>query len=175
LLDTGGMDMAILFRYRKPKGADETLLATAGTYLVSQPGDPLTQGDTIDFSRLAGLRLVLPRRPAHWRSVLDETARSQGFALQAEVEADSLGVQKQLPAHTPQLYALLGSFSIEDEVRAGHLQAARVVNPDLRRHVTLALPKQGQLTPASKIVSRLIKEAVEPWGRSQADGATTSD
>ncbi len=164
LLDMGSVDMAILFRYQKPTGADEKLLAVAGTYLVSRPGDPLTLGDTFDFTRLAGLRLVLPRRPAHWRAVLDETARSKGFVLQAEVEADSLRVQKELVAHTPGLYSLLGPFSIDAELRAGRLQASRVVNPDLRRHVTLALPKQGQLTPASKIVARMLRETVEGWG-----------
>ncbi|MBW0169477.1 MAG: LysR family transcriptional regulator [Hydrogenophaga sp.] len=164
LLDMGSVDMAILFRYQKPTGADEKLLAVAGTYLVSRPGDALTQGETFDFTRLAGLRLVLPRRPAHWRAVLDETARSKGFVLQAEVEADSLRVQKELVAHTPGLYSLLGPFSIDAELRAGRLQASRVVNPDLRRHVTLALPKQGQLTPASKIVARMLRETVEGWG-----------
>lgn len=164
LLDMGSVDMAILFRYQKPTSADEQLLAVAGTYLVSRPGDPLTQHESVEFARLAGLRLVLPRRPAHWRAVLDETARSKGFVLQAEVEADSLRVQKELVAHTPGLYSLLGPFSIDAELRAGRLRASRVVNPDLRRHVTLALPKQGQLTPASKIVARMLRETVEGWG-----------
>lgn len=164
LLDTGAVDMAVLFRYQKPSSHDEHLLATAGTFLVSRPGDPLTRNETTDFTRLEGLRLVLPRRPAHWRAVLDETARSKGFTLQAEVEADSLKVQKQLVAHTPGLYSLLGSFSIADELRAGQLQVSRVVAPDLKRHVTLALPKQGQLTAASRVVSRLIRETVAGWG-----------
>jgi DNA-binding transcriptional LysR family regulator len=164
LLDTGGVDMAVLFRFRKPSGADEKLLATAGTYLVSMPGDRLTRDGTVDFARLEGLRLVLPRRPSHWRAVLDETARSKGFALQAVVEADSLRVQKELVAHSPALYAVLGPFSMAEELRAGALQAARIVSPDLRRYVTLALPKQGQLTQAAKVVARLIGETDHPWG-----------
>jgi DNA-binding transcriptional LysR family regulator len=164
LLDTGSVDMAVLFRYQKPTSADEHLLATVGTYLVSRVGDPLTRGETVDFHKLEGLRLVLPRRPAHWRSVLDETARGKGFTLQAEVQADSLGVQKELVAHTDHLYSLLGPFSIADELRSGRLQAARIVNPDCRRHVTLSLPKQGQLTSASKIVAQLIRQTIESWG-----------
>lgn len=171
LLDTGSVDMAVLFRYQKPAGPDEKLLATVGTYLVSRPGDPLTRNETVDFSKLDGLRLVLPRRPAHWRSVLDETARGKGFTLQADVEADSLRVQKELVAHTEHLYSLLGPFSIADELRSGRLQASRVVNPDCRRHVTLSLPKQGQLTPASKIVARLIEETVESWGNQLSEPA----
>lgn len=163
MLDSGSVDMAILFRFDKPHTPDETLLATAGTLLVSSPGLPLTQGETVEFRKLEGVPLVLPRRPAHWRAILDEAARSKGFSLNAVVEADSLTVQKELTAESQRLYALLGPFSVNKEIRAGRLQAARLVNPDLKRYVTLARPKQGQLTKASRIVSDLIREIVQEW------------
>ncbi len=163
LLDTGAVDMAILFRYEKPTGSDETLLSTANTYLVSCPGLSLTYSDTVDFKRLEGLPLVLPRRPSYWRSILDETAKSKGFSLMAEVEADSLRVQKEIIASNPHMYALLGPFSVDDELRTGKLQAAKVIAPDLKRYVTLAHPKQGYFTQASRIVSQLIKETVASW------------
>lgn len=163
MLDSGSVDMALLFRFDKPRNPDETLLATASTYLVSRPGLSLTHADTVEFRRLEGLPLVLPRRPAHWRSILDETAKSKGFHLQAAVEADSLNVQKELVADNPHLYALLGPFSVHQELRMGKLQAAKVIAPDLKRYVTLAHAKQGQLTPAIRIVSQLIKEAGAAW------------
>lgn len=163
MLDSGSVDMAILFRYDKPKNPDETLLTTASTYLVSRPGLSLTHADTVEFRRLEGLPLVLPRRPAHWRSILDETAKSKGFHLQATLEADSLRVQKELIAENPHLYALLGPFSVDQELRSGKLQAAKIIGPDLKRYVTLAHPKHGLLTQASRIVSRLIKETVVEW------------
>ena len=163
LLDTGAVDMAILFRYEKPSGNDETLLATASTYLVSSPGLSLTYNTNIDFKRLEGLPLVLPRRPSHWRSILDETARSKGFSLLSEVEADSLRVQKEIIASNPHMYALLGPFSIDEELRMGRLQAAKITGPDLKRFVTLAHPKQGQFTQACRIVSKLIKDTVIEW------------
>ena len=163
LLDTGSVDMAILFRYDKPASQDEVLLSTAHTYLVSSPGLSLTYGDSVDFKRLEGLPLVLPRRPSHWRSILDETAKGKGFSLTSEVEADSLRVQKEIVAANPHMYALLGPFSIDEELRLGRLQAAKVVNPDIKRYVTLAHPQQGHFTPASRIVSNLIKETVSGW------------
>lgn len=163
LLDTGAVDMAILFRYEKPSGNDETLLATASTYLVSSPGLSLTYNTNVDFKRLEGLPLVLPRRPSHWRSILDETARSKGFSLLSEVEADSLRVQKEIIASNPHMYALLGPFSIDEELRMGRLQAAKITGPDLKRFVTLAHPKQGQFTQACRIVSKLIKDTVIEW------------
>ena len=163
MLDSGSVDMAILFRYDKPNNPDETLLATASTYLVSAPGLPLADAETVDFRRLEGLPLVLPRRPAHWRSILDEAAKSKGFHLQAALEADSLRVQKEVIAENPLLYALLGPFSVGQEVQTGKLQAAKITGPDLKRYVTLAHPKQGQLTQASRIVSHLIRETVISW------------
>lgn len=163
MLDAGSVDMAILFRYDNPTASDETLLVMASTYLVSSPGLSLTHGDTVEFKRLEGLPLVLPRRPAHWRALLDEMARSKGFQLEAAVEADSLTMQKELVASNKHLYALLGPFSVSQELRLGRLQAAKVVAPDLKRYVTLARPKQGQLTQASRIVSNLITDTVKSW------------
>ena len=122
-----------------------------------------TRAETVDFKRLEGLPLVLPRRPAHWRAILDQTARSKGFAFDVAVEADSLTLQKQLIAEHPHLFALLGPFSVSKELQSGQLQAARVVAPDLKRYVTLARPKQGQLTQASQIVWQLITRTVRAW------------
>ncbi len=163
LLDTGSVDMAILFRYEKPSGSDEVLLATANTYLVSSPGLALTNNETVEFKKLDGLPLVLPLRPSHWRSILDETARSKGFALTTAFEADSLRAQKQIVASNPQLYALLGPFAVAEEVRAGKLQIAKVVGPDLKRYVTLAMPKQGHITQASRVVAKTIREILSSW------------
>lgn len=174
MLDSAQVDMAILFRYDKPRGDGETLLATANTYLVSGPQGVLTRAETVDFARLQDLPLVLPRRPAHWRAVLDETARSKGFQLQGVIEADSLRVQKEVLLTHPHLYALLGPNAFDEEARRGRLRAAKVVAPDLRRYVTLALPRQGQITQASRIVARCIEETAKAWGGLSHDPTTAT-
>jgi LysR family transcriptional regulator, nitrogen assimilation regulatory protein len=163
-LDTGAVDLAILFRFQRPSAREERLLCVAHTYLVSAPGDALTAQASLAFARLQGLRLVLPRRPSHWRNALDESARSLGFKLEPVAEADSLTVQKELVAHTPGLYSILGPFSIAAELRAGSLQATQLVRPDLSRHVTLAFPKQGKLSPACRVVAEIVQELVSSWG-----------
>lgn len=163
LLDLGSVDLAILFRYEKPRNTDEVLLATAGTYLITNPQSALGWQDTVDFKQLADLPLVLPRKGSHWRSILDETARSKGFQFRVEVEADSLTVQKEVVATHPHVFALLGPFSVNEELGSGRLRAVKVVNPDLKRYVTLARTKQGYNTQASKIVAELIQESVIAW------------
>lgn len=164
MLDSGVVDLAILFRFHRPSGREEKLLSVAHSYLVSRPGDALTSEPTVNFSRLAGLRLVLPRRPSHWRNALDETARSLGFKLEPVVEADSLTVQKELVARTPQLYSVLGPYTITPELQRGELQASKLVKPDLCRHVTLAFPKQGKLSPPCRVVADAVQQLVESWG-----------
>ena len=165
MLDSGAVDLAILFRFHRPSGRDERLLCVAHTYLVSAPGDPLTREPTLNFSRLAGLRLVLPRRPSHWRNALDETARSLGFKLEPVAEADSLTVQKELVARRPR--PLFDARPLLGGGRAAQrpLQASKLVRPDLSRHVTLALPKQGKLSPACRVVAETVQHLVASWGR----------
>jgi DNA-binding transcriptional LysR family regulator len=164
MLDSGAVDMAIVFRFNRPSGREEKLLSVVHTYLIAAPGDQLTQGPTVHFSRLSGLRLVLPRRPSHWRNALDEAARSLGFTLVPVAEVDSLTMQKELVAHTPGLYSMLGPYSITEELKSGRLQASKLVKPDLFRHVTLAFPKQGKHSPACRMVAEIIQQLVGAWG-----------
>ncbi|MDQ0016758.1 DNA-binding transcriptional LysR family regulator [Variovorax boronicumulans] len=171
MLDTGVVDMAILFRFNRPSGREEKLLSVAHTYLVSAPGDEITREATVNFSRLSGLKLVLPRRPSHWREALDEAARSLGFKLASVAEADSLTVQKELVAQTPGLYSVLGPYSITAELQSGRLQASKLVKPDLLRHVTLAFPKQGKLSPACRVVAEIVQQLVESWGNELTEPA----
>ena len=79
MLDTGAVDLAILFRFRSPSGREEKLLCVANTYLISAPGDELTRGPTVNFvgwrvcdwssrgSRAIGGRHSMKRRAA-WAS-----------------------------------------------------------------------------------------------------------
>ena len=175
MLDTGAVDIAILFRFNRPSGREEKLLSVAHTYLVSAPGDEITQEQTVNFSRLSGLRLVLPRRPSHWRNALDEAARSLGFKLVPIAEADSLTVQKELVANTPGLYSVLGPYSVTAELQSGRLQASKLVKPDLYRHVTLALPKQGKLSPACRVVAEIVQELIESWGNQLTEPTPETD
>jgi hypothetical protein len=73
-------------------------------------------------------------------------------------------VQKEIIANNPHMYALLGPFSVNEELRQGRLQSAKVIAPDLKRYVTLAMPKQGHITQASKTVAEMIKSTVVGWG-----------
>lgn len=156
LLESGAVDLAILFRYEKSSRGDEQHLATVDTFLVGAAKDELTRSATTPFSRLDRLPLVLPSRPSPWRHLLDEVSTRKGVELVVVMEADSVSVQKELAAKG-RVYTVLGPYAMMEDVRAGRLQASRIVNPDLKRFVTLAMPKKGPLTLACKAVAQLIQ------------------
>ena len=62
-LSNGRIDIAIRFRYSDAVSPNEHVLGAVGTYLVSAPGDAVTEGPTIEFQALHGLKLVLPGFP----------------------------------------------------------------------------------------------------------------
>ena len=78
-------------------------------------------------------------------------------------------MQKELVARGPGLYSILGPYSVSAELRSGTLQASKLVRPDLTRYVTLALPKQGKLSPACRVVAKMVVELVEAWGHQLAE------
>lgn len=78
-------------------------------------------------------------------------------------------VQKELVAHTPGLYSVLGPYSMTAELQSGRLQASKLVEPDLFRHVTLALPKQGNLSATCRAVAEIIQELIASWGNELAE------
>lgn len=164
LLESGTVDLAILFRYEKSARSDEHNLATVGTFLLGAPNDELTRSATVPFSRLDRLPLVLPSRPSPWRHLLDDVSRRKGISLRVVMEADSITIQKAVAAKGG-TYTVLGDYAMSEEVKAGRLQASRIVDPDLKRYITLALPMKGPLTLACKVIAQLIRQtAVELEG-----------
>ena len=157
LLDSGAVDLAILFRHEKSARGDEQHLGTVDTFLVGAANDEVTRAVTIAFSRLDRLPLVLPSRPSPWRHLLDEVSRRKGISLLVVLEADSVTIQKEVAAKGG-TYTVLGPYAMMEDVRAGRLQASRIVNPDLKRFVTLAMPKKGPLTLACRVVAQLIQQ-----------------
>lgn len=160
LLDSGAVDFAILFRSEKSARSDEQHLATVDTFLVGAPKDKLTRDATIAFSQLDGIPLVLPSSPSTWRHLLDEVGRRLGIALNVILEADSIVVQKEVAARG-KAYSILGPYAMMEDVRSGRLQASRIVNPDLKRFVTLSISHKGPLTLACKAVVRLVSEVAK--------------
>jgi LysR family nitrogen assimilation transcriptional regulator len=158
-LSSGRLDVAVLYRYAPSKAVNEETLGLIDSWLVGCTGDPLTKPDTVAFAKLHVQPLILPSMPNGLRQALNQLAMRKRIELNVLVEVDSIPTQKDLVA-SGFGYAILGQHAITNELRAGTLQAARLVQPGMARAVTLATSNRHPLTLASKSVSLLLKRLV---------------
>ena len=150
-LDEGSLDMAIILRSGQADARNALALAQTDTYLVAARGNKLTAKPTVRFADLDNLPLVTFCRPSVWRDQLDHLAMDRGIKLNVQLEADSLAVQLAMVAQDG-LYALLGGYAIARSLAQQEIQAARVVEPTVTRHIALALARTGETTLAMRTV-----------------------
>jgi LysR family transcriptional regulator, nitrogen assimilation regulatory protein len=168
-LEDGSVDLAIVFRMSVTPRNGDTYLFEAPTYLVSAIGDPLTSKETVEFSALNNLPLVLFCRPSAWRNHLEQMALEQRIALNVALEADSLSMQTNIVAGGG-MYALLGPYAIAGALRTLPLQSSRLIAPSVNRHVALAMSPRGKSTLACRTVMELIKEVAQSRATDPAGG-----
>jgi DNA-binding transcriptional LysR family regulator len=156
-LEDGTVDLAILFRTSPLPRDGDTYLVETSTYLMSAAGDPLTSMPTVPFSVLDNLPLVLFCRPSSWRDHLDQLAAEHGITLNVALEADSLRLQAHIVADGG-VYALLGPYAIAGAARDYRLQASKLIDPVIPRHIALAMSRHGEMTLACRTVMQVIRE-----------------
>jgi DNA-binding transcriptional LysR family regulator len=163
-VSTGRIDMAVLYRYGKTVKRGEDVLFEVDTFLVGAPGDQISSKPTVDFSELNGLPLVLPGVPNGLRIALDQLSRRQkeGFALSVVMEADSFPIQRSMASHG-EAYAIHGGVVVRRDVQAGVVSAARIVNPEIKRSMVLAVTTQHSLTLASKEAAKVLRNVVQEY------------
>lgn len=156
-LEDGSVDLAVLYRTSPTPRNGDTYLVETATYLVGAEADPLTARPTVPFAKLHDIPLVLFCRPSSWRNRLEELSTAHGITLNVALEADSLSLQTQIVAGGG-MYALLGPYAIASAQRNCRLQAAKIVNPSVTRHIALAMSRHGEMTLACRTVMRIARE-----------------
>jgi len=156
-LDNGKFDLAIRYVHPKNLRQRDQVLQTVDSFLVGPPGDAITSQPTVKFSSLAGLEMVLPRRPSRWRETLDEIAGSCGFELNIRLEADSIILQKEM-AMQEGSYTILGPLALGPEWKQQKLQASLIVGPEIPRMVTLTVQRSAVSNLAQEAIAELIRK-----------------
>lgn len=154
------VDIALLYRYGPSLPEMEVALARVESYLVGAAGDPKTVGGQVPFRTLDGLPFVLPGPPNGLRNALDAMARREHITLETALEVDSLPLFKSLVAGQ-RLYTVLPLHAVWQEVQAGQLQAALIVDPPLQRTVSMAEARTKGPNRAVQAVTGLLTELFE--------------
>lgn len=156
-LEDGTVDLAILYRFDPKPRSGDVVLKRSATFLIGPAGDALTAGPTVPFRALHELPLITFCRPNSWRDTLDRVCLAHGVSQNIVAEADSLILQMHVVADGG-AYALLGPYATAAASGAERLQAARIVEPDIHRHIALAMSPHGELTLAARTVMQLTRE-----------------
>ncbi|MGK5078761.1 LysR family transcriptional regulator [Janthinobacterium sp. HLX7-2] len=154
-LSTGRLDLALLLRERALEDLDEPRLLSIALSLIGPTDDPVIAQGQIAFAALEGLPLILPAQPHVLRRRLDLLARERGMRFSVALEADTIQLQRETSA-TGLGYAIVASLA-DPSAGLSRLGAARIVQPELTRHIVLGTTQHRPHTLATRCVAGVIR------------------
>lgn len=152
------MDAAILYGSEATQRLNAEPLLVERLHLIA----PAQQGPLpaeISLAEVAQLPLILPSRPHGLRRQLDTIALRNGIQLTVRVEADGLVPIVQLVAAGIG-YTVLPIPSIQQELDAGLLIAALIVDPPVERSLVLATAMKRSNRTGIEALIRIIKAQI---------------
>jgi DNA-binding transcriptional LysR family regulator len=155
------VDFAITIRpTRKVTLAAEHILS--GEFILASNAHLKTRvPGTISFKSLAKLKLVLPSRLHHLRTILDEYAGRAGIDLAPKMELDSVNAIADLVACTD-YFTVLPATTLHNGLAAGLLRSHRIVSPKVARDlIAVHHPRRPLSTAALALKEMLRKQLVE--------------
>ncbi|MBX3564157.1 MAG: LysR family transcriptional regulator [Sphingomonas sp.] len=170
-LKEGRTDLAIFMRSGRALGHDDREIGSGDTYLVGLPTSEATARDTIPFSSLAGLPLLLPSQHTEWRRSLDATAARKRVNLTVVAEANTPGSRAAmvqdgvgyliLPMLAGNAAARLGW--IAGDVHAERLRASRIVEPaiPIKLVVSIGSNRRRAVDLVADVVDRMLRELIK--------------
>lgn len=157
-LSNGFVDIGLPYRYGKTRqGTGVDPLVQVSSYVLGAPGSELVANANVRFAELDGRPLVLPGAPSSVRLALDQMAKQATITLNVALEADSTQIQKAI-AKLGGAYAVLPAHAATEEIQAGTLQIARIVEPEFNRTIVLAMTAARPPSRAARQVVRIIRE-----------------
>ena len=160
-LHRGEIDLAVLYDPHDARSLRSQPLLLEDLFLIGPPSSGLSGSQAVPFRTLAGKRILLPSIRHGLRTIVEQCAMEAGITLDVAVEADSYATLKDLVRHGHG-WTILPLPPIHDDIAAGRLAAAPLIDPVPVRRLVLSYP-------ADRPVSRLARFAGEAIGSIVAD------
>lgn len=154
-LGAGRLDLALLLRERPLKNLQEPCLLSLPLNLIGLADDPVIRRGQIAFAALEELPLILPSQRDVLRRRLDFLAYERGMQLTVALEADTIELQRATSA-TGIGYAIFASMDVNVS-GLPRLGAARIVHPELTRHIVLHATQHRAHTVATRSIASAIR------------------
>ena len=157
---SGRIDIGILFEPAERKQAARETLAVEDMYLIGRAGEVALTSGSIRFSDLAHLPMIVPGRPHFMRLMFDAAAARHHVELDVVMEVDAFPVIKELVAKGHG-FTMLPVAALMDDIDAGILGCAKIVQPTMAQRVELVTSTQHPPTLATREVARAIRGQVQ--------------
>jgi LysR family nitrogen assimilation transcriptional regulator len=158
-LISGRLDLAILYADAQIDGLRIERITQEDLCLISGAGVAGAEDAPLRFADLRGFPLVLPGPDHGLRRSIEKVRLTVQATLDVAVEVDSLPHLKRL-AMEGELHTILPRAACEEEIGQGRLVARRIVDPALRRPITLARAANRPGSLAVEKIAGLTRELV---------------
>jgi LysR family nitrogen assimilation transcriptional regulator len=155
MLVRGRVDIAVLLGDYEASGMQQVPVLEEDLFVVGLPG---ASGD-VDLQRLDGQRLVMPARPNSLRTLFDRACEDRGVKPQVVTEVSSPYTMVQLVRAG--LGATVLPLSMLGGLQPSELPVGRLVNPMLRRPITVATAVDAPGSPQLLAVKRLLLSTLQ--------------
>ena len=156
-LGDGSVDLAILYLPEHRGALQFDLLLSEEIHLVT-PADYPLQGRSIAVRDLGEIPLILPSTHHGLRVLVESLAARYGFSANIALECDgSISITKRLVLEGCGC-TVLPSAAVIEEVAAGRLKSYRLVQPEIRRDVAIAWPKNHAAPDGMWNVTQIIRQ-----------------
>lgn len=164
-LSEGGVDIAIMYLPEHRGALEFDLLLREKVRFVAPAGyAPL--GDAFPVRDMAGMPMILPSTAHGLRVMAESLASRSGISLDIVMECDgSVSLTRRLVVDGCGC-TILPLAAVADEVRAGLLQSAPLVEPEVARDVALLTARHRPPSPSHWEVAQIIRREIAQLVRS---------
>jgi DNA-binding transcriptional LysR family regulator len=159
-LMTGRVDLGLLYADHSSLRRDGKFFMSADLYLVGAKNNSALSRPSVPLKKAAALPMILPAPPNRWRLTIEDACASRSISLLVAHEFDSVETIKDLLQTSPR-YSILPLHAIREELKAGVLQASRVVQPSITREVILVPTPQRPMSRATVEVAAILQRQIQ--------------
>lgn len=155
----GRIDLALVLREPGALLPTEEALLQLPMCIVGPAGDPVTSQRTVPLADVGALPMIMAKPPNTLRMMIEQFARRADVRLNFATQVDPPATQRQLVA-AGLGYSITTRMSVRDEVAAGQLTAASIVDPPLTMVLVLVRSNQRPATLAIRKIARLLSDVI---------------
>lgn len=152
----GRVDIGLLGFYKESDKGNGTVLFRSELLLIGATRHRRLP-DVVNMRELVEYPLVIAPEPNGLRLLLRDAAKSTGESLNVAVEAEAIELQKIIIQEC-MYFSVVARTAVEDELRSGVFQSARIENPQLFRSVALTTTQQRPISRAASVIADILIE-----------------